>query len=124
MSVRPLVLSVMTLAVVTAACGGGGDGAAPGAGDVARGQELFSTSCAACHGPTGEGTNAGPSFLNDVYVPSHHDDASFQLAVERGVQPHHWDFGPMPAVPGLDAQDVTDIVAYVRSLQREAGLIE
>jgi len=30
----------------------------------------------------------------------------------------------MPAVPGLDQGQVDDIIAYVRELQRDAGIIE
>jgi hypothetical protein len=38
--------------------------------------------------------------------------------------PHHWDFGAMPPIEGVEPDEVTNIVAHVRSLQREAGLIE
>lgn len=122
---RPFPTAI-SVALLLAACGTAGDAETPatGSGDVARGEELFATNCAACHGPDAQGTNAGPGFLDDIYVPSHHGDAAFQLAVERGVQPHHWDFGAMPPVPGLSQQDVVDITAYVRQLQRDAGLIE
>ena len=127
---RALLVAV-GVAGVLAACGGGGDdgGASGGGGgnplaggDVAAGQETFEASCAACHGPEGTGTNSGPPLVHEVYEPSVHGDAAFLAAVTQGVQPHHWGFGPMPRVPGLDTDDVADIVAYVRSLQREAGI--
>ena len=95
-----------------------------GTGEVAAGGELFAANCAQCHGADANGSNQGPSFLNDIYVPSHHADGAFLLAVRNGVQPHHWDFGPMPPRPGLSDQDVADIVAWVRQMQREDGLIE
>ena len=91
-------------------------------GDAGRSEELFAANCAACHGAGASGTPAGPPLVHEVYEPSHHGDVSFLLAVQNGVQPHHWEFGPMPAVPGLDVADVADIVAYVRGLQREAGI--
>jgi hypothetical protein len=47
---------------------------------------------------------------------------SFQMAVHRGVRQHHWPFGDMPPVPGLSAEDVGHIIAYVRQEQRRAGI--
>jgi hypothetical protein len=70
------------------------------------------------------GTSTGPPLLHEYYVPSHHADEAFQRAVQVGVQPHHWDLGAMPPVAGLERSDVADIVAYVRALQRDAGLID
>jgi hypothetical protein len=64
----------------------------------------------------------GPSFLDPIYAPGHHPDESFFRAVENGVQPHHWDFGPMPPLSHLDRDDVEAIVAYVRSVQVENGI--
>ncbi len=119
-----LVATVATLGL--AACGGGDDGSSTGdplaGGDPGRGQELFAANCAACHGADAMGTPSGPPLVHEVYEPSHHGDASFLRAVQQGVQPHHWEFGPMPAIPGLDTGDVADIIAYVRGLQREAGI--
>ncbi|CAN5860970.1 hypothetical protein BH24ACT15_BH24ACT15_00590 [soil metagenome] len=123
------VLLSLLLAALLAACGS--DDQEPlanpvldGTGDVAAGEELFAANCAECHGPGANGTAQGPSFMNDIYVPSHHADGAFLLAVRNGVQPHHWDFGAMPARPGLSDQDVADIVAWVRAQQRAAGVIE
>lgn len=114
--------------VVVGACGAGtgdGDGGDPLAdGDPNTGRELFANNCAQCHGVDLQGTDQGPPFIHEVYVPSHHSDESFLLAVQRGVQPHHWDFGAMPPVPALSVEEVADIVAYVREQQRQAGLIE
>ena len=119
-------LSVALLATaVLSACGGagGGDGSGSDAADVARGEDLYRTNCAACHGPAAEGTGQGPPLVHELYVPSHHSDASFVLAARNGVTAHHWDFGPMPPRPELDDDDVADVVAWVRQLQRDAGLI-
>lgn len=121
----PLLLVFAVVAL--AACGGGGDASSEGSdplagGDPARGEELFVANCAACHGAQGQGTNSGPPLVHEIYEPSHHPDDAFLRAVQEGVQPHHWEFGPMPGIPGLDADDVADIVAHVRSLQREAGI--
>lgn len=122
---RPWVPLVSILTFVAVACGGGeGDTRAAGEADAGRGEELFAANCAVCHGQEARGSDAGPPLVHQVYEPSHHSDESFQAAVARGVQPHHWDFGAMPPVQGLSRDDVADIVAYVRQLQREAGIID
>jgi mono/diheme cytochrome c family protein len=92
-------------------------------GDKASGEALFNASCAQCHGVDATGTQSGPPLVHQYYVPSHHAHAAFLLAVRNGVRPHHWNFGAMPPIDGLTDDDVTDIVAYVRSLQSSAGLI-
>lgn len=115
----------LCIAVAVAACGGEVDGAttlesAP-AEVLVIGQELYERSCAECHGIDLRGTDKGPSHLSVVYEASHHSDAAFLVAVLRGVPAHHWNFGPMPPIDGLDAEDVAAITAYVRSVQQREG---
>ncbi len=104
-----------------AACGGESEPGS-GPGDAGRGAEIYAASCLACHGPDAGGSPTGPPLVHDVYRPGHHADGAFLVAVRGGVPQHHWDFGPMPAVPGLSNQDVADVTAYVRGLQRAAGI--
>jgi mono/diheme cytochrome c family protein len=112
------------LGVLLVACGGNsGDSVGSGI-DVARGEQLFDANCAACHGPRAMGSVSGPPLVHEIYEPGHHSDEAFQIAVAQGSPQHHWTFGPMPAIPGLDRDEVADITAYVRELQREAGIIE
>jgi mono/diheme cytochrome c family protein len=85
-------------------------------------ETLFNTHCSVCHGPAAVGTDLGPSFLSRVYVPSHHSDVSFYLAVKQGVRAHHWLFGNMPAMPHVSEAEVTQIIPYVRWLQQQAGV--
>jgi mono/diheme cytochrome c family protein len=92
-------------------------------GDIANGEALFAANCAQCHGVEATGTQSGPPLVHEYYLPGHHADAAFLLAVRNGVRPHHWNFGAMPPIKGLTDDNVTDIVAYLRSLQRSAGLI-
>jgi cytochrome c len=87
-----------------------------------RGETLFVAHCAACHGDRALGTGVGPPLVHIVYEPRHHSDAAFQIAVAQGVRAHHWRYGDMPPVPGLTPEDVAEITAYIRWLQREAGI--
>ena len=125
------LISLLLILLLTGACGGGdsppdSDGTSNGSGEelIAEGQRLYEQNCAMCHGIDLKGTDTGPPFLSPIYAPNHHPDESFQAAVANGVEPHHWEFGPMPAQPAVGPEDVTAIVAYVRTEQREAGITE
>ena len=130
---------VLAALLAAAACGveGGGGAAAdrlPGGVDTVGlrmlevpaehrdGRSAFDAVCAACHGEAALGTALGPPLVHIVYEPGHHSDAAFVLAVARGVRAHHWRFGDMPPQPGLPDDEVQRIIAYVRWLQREAGV--
>jgi len=88
----------------------------------AKGERLYQEKCASCHGKDLRGTEKGPPQIHIYYVPNHHGDAAYQIAVRSGVRQHHWRFGDMPPVPGLTAEDVGHIVAYIRREQKKAGL--
>ncbi|MGB8360504.1 MAG: cytochrome c [Acidimicrobiia bacterium] len=114
------------IAGLLAGCGGGsaveGSGIEPQDPElVAEGAVLYQANCAECHGADLRGTERGPSHLSEVYVPSHHADGAFQVAVMAGTPQHHWNFGPMPPVGGLSQADVAAIVAFVRERQRVEG---
>ena len=89
---------------------------------LADGERVFDANCRACHGALGAGSQAGPPLVHKIYEPSHHSDAAFQLAVTRGVRAHHWSFGNMPPLPTVDSAEVARATAYVRWLQRQAGI--
>ncbi|MEX2324008.1 MAG: c-type cytochrome [Acidimicrobiia bacterium] len=117
-----LARTVAAVTVLMVACSGGtAPTGATADTDLEAGRTLYLQNCAACHGVDLRGTDTGPSFLSIVYEPGHHPDVAFQVAVTRGVQPHHWDFGPMPPVPGRGETDVAAIVAYVRQVQQQEG---
>lgn len=90
-------------------------------GRPADGSALYMERCAACHGADLRGTGMGPSQLSNVYEPEHHPDEAFRAAIQNGVSPHHWEFGPMPAVSGLDDDEITAIIAYIREVQQREG---
>lgn len=71
--------------------------------------------------PDLRGTEKGTSHLSEVYVPSHHGDGTFQVAVIAGTPQHHWNFGPMPPMEGPSEAVVDAITAFVRERQRVEG---
>ena len=113
----------MTMAVLAGACSSASTvGPDFSAGDRVVGAERFEALCSACHGPVADGTTQGPPLVDRIYRPGHHADAAFLLAVRRGVSQHHWRFGQMPPQPEVTDAEIADIVAFVRALQREAGI--
>jgi mono/diheme cytochrome c family protein len=90
--------------------------------NAVAGKKLYASHCVQCHGADLRGSTTGPPLLHPVYVPSHHSDVSFQLAVKYGSRRHHWNFGDMPPVPGLDPDDVAHLTAFVRAEQRKVGI--
>lgn len=90
--------------------------------DSAAGKQLYQANCASCHGSDLRGTDKGPSHLSKVYEPGHHSDDGFRFAIKNGARQHHWNFGDMPAIPGLSDDEIDSIIAYVRAQQQEQGL--
>lgn len=95
----------------------------PELSETARaGAQAFGLRCAGCHGPDAGGTATGPTLIDPIYRPAHHADASFVLAVRRGVAAHHWRFGNMPPIPVPNADELASIIRYVREVQRANGV--
>jgi len=86
------------------------------------GRILFDANCAACHGSNASGSDQGPPLVHRIYEPSHHGDMAFVLAARQGVRAHHWRFGNMPAIDSVTEDEVVQITAYVRALQRANGI--
>jgi len=92
-------------------------------GAAREGEALFNASCASCHGANAAGKEgAAPPLVHKIYEPNHHGDMAFYRAVENGVRQHHWPFGNMSPVLNVSRDDVTTIIAYVRTLQRANGI--
>ncbi|MGH7231326.1 MAG: c-type cytochrome [Nitrospiraceae bacterium] len=91
--------------------------------DVQQGEAKFNAQCARCHGERATGTAQGPPLVHKIYEPNHHGDFAFQRAAANGVRAHHWKFGDMPKIEGVTPSDVEQIIAYVRWLQRQAGIM-
>lgn len=122
----PAMGAMGLVAIILGACGtpgvGNTAGGASAFGSTLDGRALYAANCARCHGADLRGTKEGPPFLDAIYRPGHHADASFLIAVRSGARAHHWNFGPMLPVPGLSDQQVAAIVAFVRAEQQAAGI--
>lgn len=91
-------------------------------GRAVFGKLAYDKYCAQCHGANGTGTDKGPPFLHRYYLPGHHGDRAFHIAVTRGVRAHHWRFGDMKPVEGVTDRQVDMIIEYVRALQKANGI--
>jgi mono/diheme cytochrome c family protein len=114
--VQPVLVAGFVGALV-AACGGSD----PTTASPDDGAALYAANCASCHGADLGGTDEGPSHLSVVYEPGHHPDDAFRAAIRNGAPEHHWDFGPMPPIAGLDDDEVEAITDYVRAEQERQG---
>jgi mono/diheme cytochrome c family protein len=99
-------------------------GAGSSPGDAAKGRQLFASTCAACHGPHGEGIpGLGKSVMASDFVATR-TDAELVAFIESGRSvddPLNTTGVAMPPKggnPALTDADLADIVAYIRSLQR------
>ena len=113
-------LGAVALTVLVGSCAGDDSDSPPGAAST-EGAQLYANRCASCHGTDLRGTDVGPSLLSEIYAPDHHPDDSFRAAIRDGVTAHHWELGPMPAISGLDDDEITAIITSVRDRQEREG---
>jgi disulfide bond formation protein DsbB len=97
---------------------------APRPADAAAGQQLFLAICAACHGPTGEGmVGLGKDLTVSEFVVDKSDD-ELVVFVKKGreaTDPLNTTGIAMPPLgghPELTDQNLYDIVAYLRTIQK------
>lgn len=126
------LLFLAALALVVAACGysdtssnttaapsGGGEDA----GGVAHGQELYKSTCAACHGQNAEGIDGLGTQLSDSDFVQSLSDADLIVFITDGrstTDPDNTTGVDMPPKGGnasLTETDIADIVDYLRTLQ-------
>jgi disulfide bond formation protein DsbB len=139
MKKSPMLVSLLILVLsVLAACGGGGgEEPAPAAqqpaaaqstpamakGDPVKGKEAFAT-CAGCHGPEGKGIQGlGKDFTSSEFVKSQTDEQllAFIKVGRPASDPANTtgvDMPPKGGNPALTDQQLMDVIAYVRSLQK------
>lgn len=130
------LLAILILAL--SACGssnttaGGGEEAAPAptateapviSGDKTHGQELFESTCMACHGPGGTGIEGlGKPFVASEFIQSQDEQQLLNfIKLGRAADDPDNTTGiamlPKGGNPALSDEEITDIIAYLRSLQ-------
>tara|TARA_B100000787_G_scaffold51103_1_gene36912 strand:- start:11681 stop:12043 length:363 start_codon:yes stop_codon:yes gene_type:complete len=87
-----------------------------------KGQVVFNTSCASCHGVNAAGGIGGPPLIHNIYNPGHHANASFTNAVRNGVRQHHWKFGDMPPQKHIAFGDMVFLMKFIREVQQQNGI--
>lgn len=86
--------------------------------DIASGQALFATNCAACHGSDGRGGERAPSIATVRSVIAR-TDTELETTVKNGLP----GVG-MPPFGYLGDQKISDIVAYLRVLQGKGAPVK
>jgi len=88
---------------------------------VAAGQQLYLKNCASCHGRNGQGgpgndlIPAAPGLTGDKWDHGSTDQAIFDN-IKNGIAP---DFNMVPFKDKLKDDDIRNIVAFIRSLEKK-----
>lgn len=136
MNKRGWLIIIGLLLLLLAACGGSNTAEAPvaeaptatvaptPAGDARHGEEIFEQTCIACHGPGGSGIEGlGKDMTTSDFIREQTDEelVSFLKVGRDPSDPSNSTGIPMPPKggnPALMDDDLQDIVAYIRSLQK------
>lgn len=82
-----------------------------------EGKEIFTKSCKACHGADGQGNPAIAKMMKIEMKPlsspevQSHSDADLKEIITKGK-------GKMKPVTSLNAKQVDDVIAYIRTLKK------
>jgi mono/diheme cytochrome c family protein len=80
------------------------------AGDPANGEVIYTANCLACHGPGAAGGAVGPTLVSGPVVDQPDDYYRETLKNGKGQVMPAWG-------DRLSAQEIEDVIAYLRSLQ-------
>jgi mono/diheme cytochrome c family protein len=119
LAAAPVLAAILVVACADNATEEAEPAGANSTGDL--GAEVYANSCASCHGADLRGTDEGPSQLSIVYEPNHHPDDSYRSAIANGARQHHWSFGDMPPVEGLNEEEIEAVIGFIRSEQQRQG---
>ncbi len=136
---KPVRVMALTLAAFAAlalsACGGSATPTGPAlnpdaekyaalVGDAAKGATAFNQTCSACHGPDGTGVDGlGKNLVTSDFAKGM-PDAELILFLSKGrpssdpLNTTGVDMPPKGGNPALDDQDLADVVAFLRSLEK------
>jgi mono/diheme cytochrome c family protein len=119
---KRIIALLGVLVLVLAACGGGEEGDSGGDG-AAAGEEIFSSTCAACHGADATGIEGlGKDLHNNTFVDGLSDDELVDF-IKEGREADHPDneagvaMPPNGGNPSLTDDDLLNVVAYLRTLK-------
>jgi disulfide bond formation protein DsbB len=96
--------------------------AAAPAGDAEKGKAVFATSCAACHGPAGEGVQGlGKDMTKSEFIAGLSDEELVAFIkvgrpISDPLNTTKIDMPPKGGNPALTDEQLTDIVAFIRSI--------
>ncbi len=115
---RLAILALAILLIPAIAHAGSQSAAKPAhPADIAEGKRLFNSQCAHCHG---EDAGAEDPYYNLPQLMIDKDDAFFSSTVKKGLP----DKGMPPWGNILKPRDVANLLAYIRSLERDQGLFD
>ena len=123
------LLALGLVTVLVSSCQSGGDSSSTassassaGGGSAEKGKQLYSSVCITCHGPSGEGIQGlGKSLQANAFVKAKSDPEVAAMIAEGRPADHPENttkvaMPPKGGNPGLSDQDLTDIVAFLRTL--------
>jgi mono/diheme cytochrome c family protein len=92
-------------------------------GNAIAGQQLYTTTCAQCHGSEGQGNGPGAKHINPKPADlrsrvGQYDNRGLFLLIRKGGM--FVGKPAMPPSPQLTDQQIMDLLAYLRSLAGEA----
>jgi mono/diheme cytochrome c family protein len=121
-----LFLLTVVMALLLVACGGSDEPAdepaAGSGGDVAAGEPLFQSTCAACHGADAKGLPALGKDLtsSEFFQGSSNEELLAFILIGRDANDPENTTGvamlPKGGNPALTNDDILDIIAYVRTI--------
>ena len=93
-------------------------------GNAVKGQQLFTDNCSTCHGDHGQGLpHLGKDLQKNKFVAGLSDTQLVAFiahgrSASNPLNTTHVDMPPKGGNPALHKQDIYDIVAYLRQLQK------
>lgn len=130
---KPLIILCLALSLTLAACSGAGAAPTPTPkyppanvqpGDATKGKAKFEATCSPCHGMDAKGiAGLGKDLTTSEFAKSL-PDANLVTFITQGRDTTHPDnttgvaMPPRGGNPTLSDQDLADIVAYIRTLQK------